>query len=65
MIAGFTLKVKAGPRTSVEVECSPTGVNAKTFTLSNGKTITDDQISKWVAKSLYEALAKLADERID
>lgn len=65
MIAGFTVKVKAGPRTSVEVECVPTGVNTKTFTFSNGKTITDDEISKWIAKNLYESLATFADERLD
>lgn len=63
MIANFNFKVSAGPRTPIEVDCIATSVNEKTFKFSNGKTITDKEIAKWVQKELEKALKQYADEK--
>jgi hypothetical protein len=59
MELNFNVKVKAGPRTPAQVGAYYTSVNSKTVTLTNGKTITSAQISKWLQEQLQVALDKL------
>ena len=59
MNLNFNIKVKAGKRTPAQVTAYSTAVNKKIVTLVNGETTSDEQIAKWLQKSLQSALDKL------
>jgi hypothetical protein len=52
----FNVKVKAGKRTPVEVECYYTAVNQETLTLINGVTVTNQEIAEFIAQKVCAAL---------
>jgi hypothetical protein len=55
----MTVKINAGKRTPPEVVVALRSVNAKTLTMPNGATVTEDAIAQWIVKNLEAALNTL------
>lgn len=56
MELNFNVKVRAGTRTSVEVEARCTAVNEKMIKFIGGRTLTSGQIAEWIRVKLQAEL---------
>lgn len=61
MNININVKIKAGPRTPVEVTAYCTAVNAKIIVFANGKRVSGTQIADWIQDELTVALKKIQD----
>lgn len=59
----LNLKVKAGPRTPVQVTCYGTSVNEKAIKFRNGQVIKENSIANWVTSQLQIALEEIQNEK--
>ncbi len=62
MTINLNVKIKAGPRTPVEVEVCGTAVNEKKIKFANGEEVTGSQIADFLKKRLTNSLKELAGE---
>ena len=61
MNINLNVKIKAGPRTPVEVTVYGTAVNEKTLNFANGDQITETTICSWLKENLTRALRAIQD----
>ncbi len=59
MTINLNIKIKAGPRTPVEVDVCGTAVNEKSLTFANGKKLTGIDIAKWLKRELSNELKEI------
>ena len=62
MILNLNIKIKAGPRTPVEVDVYCTAVNEKMLRFANGCMVTESQIAEFMKQTLTKKLKELAGE---
>jgi len=56
MEVNLNVKIKAGPRTPVEVGVYGTSVNEKIIKFANGNKISESSIAVWIQENLRDAL---------
>jgi len=61
MTINLNVKVKAGPRTPIEVSACSTSVNEKLIKLSNGRTVSDRYLAKLLEEVIMDMLKELVD----
>ena len=59
MKINLNVKIKAGPRTPVEIEVYGTSVNEKKIRFANGSEISESTIAVWIQENLKTALQKI------
>ena len=62
MQINLNVKIKAGPRTPINVDVYGTSVNEKTVKLPNGATLSENHIADWIERELTKSLKKAAGE---
>ena len=62
MNINLNIKIKAGPRTPIEVTVYGTAVNDKTIKFANGHEVKENTICEWLETHLTKALKKIQDE---
>lgn len=62
MNINLNVKIKAGPRTPIEVSVYSTSVNEKTIKFVNGNQVTETQIADWIEGELSKTLEKIQNE---
>lgn len=63
MRINLNVKIKAGPRTPVEVGVYGTSVNEKVISFANGNQISESKIAEWLEENLTRSLKAIQEER--
>ncbi len=59
MRLNFYVRVAAGPRTKIKVECDKSSLKNKSIRFKNGQIVTDNDICSWIEHNLEIGLAKI------
>lgn len=63
MQINLNVKIKAGPRTPVEVDVYRTSINERVIKFGNGKQISESDLATWIQGKLRFALQVVEEHK--